>query len=157
MNRTARIFSSLVLILIVTACSTSSAKEVQIEQPGFANTLFIQKVEGQESSEERTMMVTDHSKIESILHQVNGLSLEEAASTSLFQTLKSQPTYMFGFSKKEKLNSGDSMEYGFYILKDGTFIFTHKDVDQLRKRPAVSKEKHKELLHDIKGELDINF
>ncbi|KHE72761.1 hypothetical protein [Halobacillus sp. BBL2006] len=157
MNRTAKIYSSLVLILILTACSTSSAKEVQIEQPSFANTLFIQKVEGHESSEERTKMVTDHSKIESILQKVNGLPLEEAASTSLFQTIKSQPTYMFGFSENEKLESGDSMEYGFYILKNGTFIFTHKDINQLRKRPAVSKEKHKELLHDIKGELDITF
>lgn len=115
----------------------------------------MQKVEGNSSNEDLTKKISEPSKIKEILNMVEGVKVQEVEEKSLFETLKSQNTYMFSFS--EELKSAEEMPYAFYVLKDGTLVFTHDKVNSVRKKPLVSSDKHKDLLNEIKDKLELDF
>jgi hypothetical protein len=46
--------------------------------------------------------------------------------------------------------------YSFVVLNDGTFLFTHKDVNAPQK-PRMTIEKHKNLLKGMKQVLKVDF
>src|SRR5699024_7503282 len=128
---------------------------IKIDNKSFAEVLFVQKVEGNSSNEDLTKKISEPSKIKEILNMVEGVKVQEVEEKSLFETLKSQNTYMFSFS--EELKSAEEMPYAFYVLKDGTLVFTHDKVNSVRKKPLVSSDKHKDLLNEIKDKLELDF
>ncbi|TMU85042.1 hypothetical protein FGG79_14195 [Bacillus sp. BHET2] len=71
--------------------------------------------------------------------------------------MKSKETYMFSFFKTDDITGVKIVPYTFYIMEDGTIIFTHKGVDSLQEEPLVTTEEHQELLNRIKENLEIEF
>lgn len=116
--------------------------------------MFVQKVEHNSSSEEKTKIIKDKQKIRQVLTMVEGLKVKE--TNKALGKMKSQNTYMFAFSKGKNLEAGKKVPYAFNVLSDGTFIFLFKDFDSLEK-PRITLEKHKKLLEDIKKLCKINF
>lgn len=143
------------ILLTISACSQSE-EVIKIKDKNLSSMLFIQKVEDNSSNEEMTKVVKDKQKIEQILTMIEGLKVKDTNSEYVSDVMKSQNTYMFGFSEGEKMETGKKIPYAFYILENGTFIFPHNDFNALQE-PRVTLEKHKELLDEIKNRLDIDF
>ncbi|MEH7309312.1 hypothetical protein [Neobacillus drentensis] len=146
---------TIIVSILLSACSANE-EVIKIHSKDSLRTLFIQKVEGNSSSEEMTKIVKDKDKIEKILSKIEGLKVEDSNSQFAFDELKSQNTYTFSFFDSEKFESGKEVPYAFSVLNDGTFIFTHKDVG-LIKTPRMTIAKHKDLLNEMKQLLEINF
>ncbi len=81
------------VIGLLSACSNSD-EIIKIDNKSFAKVLFVQKVEGSSSNEELTKKISETAKIKEILNMVEGIKVQEAEEESLFETLKSQNTYM---------------------------------------------------------------
>ncbi|WP_431804512.1 hypothetical protein [Halobacillus andaensis] len=102
-----------------------------------------------------TKTVKNDSKINSVLDRIDGLDVRESKQ-DLMTMLESRDSYMFSFSENQRLETGQ-VPYAFYILEDGTFIFTFDDVNSVREKPLITTENHKELLKDIKRDLEVTF
>jgi hypothetical protein len=148
------IWFTLILVFLLSAC-TGNEQVIEIKSKDSLRTLLIEKVDGNSSSEEMTKIVKDKDKIEKVLSVIEGLKVKESSSEHVFDEIKTQSTYTFSFSKNE-IESGKEVPYAFFILKDGTLIFTHNDVDSPI-TPRVTTIKDKDLLNDIKQILKIQF
>ncbi|MFZ3579165.1 hypothetical protein [Virgibacillus sp. DJP39] len=143
-----------VIVLLLGACS-GNEKTIQLEDRSFANTLFIQKVENNSSSEEMSKTVKDKDKIEEVLSMVEGLNVQKINTDTFMENLKSQNSYMLGFFKGNGTNT-EKGKYAFNILEDGTVLFNSDKVDN----PGtllITTKKHKDLLNEMKQLLEINF
>ncbi|MGF2616218.1 hypothetical protein FZC84_00385 [Rossellomorea vietnamensis] len=158
MKKTYNFLSIIILLLTAFCMGACSAGEevVDIEDKSFAEMLFVQKVENDLTDETLTKSITDQSKIEETLELVSGLTIKELSTNEFFTELKSQNSYMFSFFKTEQFTSGVT-PYTFYILEDGTFMFTYDGVDSLREKPLISLESDKDLFDKIKEHLEIDF
>jgi hypothetical protein len=146
---------TLILVFLLSACS-GSEQVIEIKGKESLKTLLIEKVDGNSSSEEMTKIVKDKDKIEKVLSKIEGLKVKESSNEHLFDEIKSQSTYTFGFSENEEIESGKEVPYAFSVLNDGTLIFTHKDVGSPI-TPRITTVKDKDLLNDIKQILEIQF
>lgn len=140
----------------MSACSGKKEEVVEIEDKNFSGMLMIQKVEDGTSSEEMNKIIRDKQKIEEILTMVEGLEVIETDTDEMNDTLKSQDSYSFGFAEGKKLESAKPIPYSFTVLNDGTFFFTHKEVNSIQ-QPRMSIKKHKELLNELKQLLVVDF
>lgn len=142
----------IVIVLLLSACS-GDKETVKLDDKSFADTLFVQKVENNSSSGEMTKIVTDKDKIEKILSMVEGLKVEKTSNESLFEELKKQDVYMFGFFKGTATATKKG-EYAFNILEDGTILFSNYDNQN---SASVTTKEHIDLMEEIKQVLEINF
>jgi hypothetical protein len=149
------IWFTLILVFLLSACS-GNEQVVEIKSKDSLRTLLIEKVDGNSSSEEMTKIVKDKDKIEKVLSMIEGLKVKESSSQHVFDEIKLQSTYTFSFSDNEEIESGKEVPYAFLILKDGTLIFTHKDVDSPI-TPLITTVKDKNLLNEIKHILEVQF
>jgi len=141
----------------MSACSGQKEEVVEIEDKNFSGMLMIQKVEDDgTSSEEMNKIIRDKQKIEKILTMVEGLEVIETDKDEMIDALKSQDSYSFGFAEGKKFESAKPVSYSFTILNDGTFFFTHKEVNSIQ-QPRMSIKKHKELLNEMKQLLEVDF
>ncbi|MED3652853.1 hypothetical protein P4489_00585 [Heyndrickxia sporothermodurans] len=141
--------------ILLCACS-GNKEEIKIVKKNSLSTIFIQKVVDNSSSEEMTKIVKDKKMVEKILSMVEGLKVKKSNSKYIFDEMKTQNTYSFGFFENEKIQSGKKVPYAFYVLNDGTFVFTHNDVGSIKKT-RITIDKHKDLLSKMKQLLEINF
>ncbi|MGD6801887.1 hypothetical protein ACQCVK_20020 [Rossellomorea vietnamensis] len=157
MNKT---ISFLTIFLVLAAFflgACASGEEVlKIEDTTFAKMLIVQKVENDTSDEALTKSITDETKVEETLKLVRGLKVKELSTDEFFNKLKSQNSYSFSFFKTEQDTSG-MIPYTFYVLEDGTMMFTFEEVDSLREKPLITIHAEKELLDKIKDHLEIEF
>jgi translation initiation factor 1 (eIF-1/SUI1) len=148
--------SLMVVFVFLSGCSGKLEEVMKVENKNFSGRLFIQKTEDQTSSEEMTKMVTDKQKIEKILTMVEGLKVKETDTDYMLKEMKAQDSYSFSFAEGEKMESGKPAPYSFVVLNNGTFFFTHKDVNSPQK-PRMTIEKHKDLLKEMKDLLEMDF
>ncbi|MEH6908153.1 hypothetical protein [Neobacillus drentensis] len=148
--------SLMVVFVFLSGCSGKKEEVVKLEDKNFSGMLLIQKTEDQTSSEELTKMVTDQQKIEKILTLVEGLNVKETDADYMLAEMKAQDSYSFSFAEGEKMESGKPAPYSFVVLNDGTFLFTHKDVNSPQK-PRMTIEKHKDTLKEMKDLLEVDF
>ena len=87
---------------------------------------------------------------------VEGLKVKETDTDYMLAEMKAQDSYSFSFAEGEKMESGKQAPYSFVVLNDGTFLFTHKDVNSPQK-PRMTIEKHKNLLKEMKDLLEMDF
>ncbi|MEW4305626.1 hypothetical protein [Rossellomorea marisflavi] len=148
------LMSILVTAIILAGCS---AKEeiIAFKDKQFANTLIVQKVENNTSTEEQTKMVTEKNTIEKVLTQVEGLEVEEISQDSFMKKLKSKSSYSFVFLGPDQIESGKG-KYAFTILKDGTILFNFAEVEDPGST-MISKQKQPEVLEELKKQLDVSF
>ncbi|NHC38420.1 hypothetical protein G6549_00460 [Bacillus sp. MM2020_1] len=144
------------VFVLLSGCSGEKEEVIQIKNNNFSGMLLIQKTKDQTSSEEMTKMVTDQQKIEKILTMVEGLKVKETDTDYMLAEMKAQDSYSFSFAEGEKMESGKQAPYSFVVLNDGTFLFTHKDVNSPEK-PRMTIEKHKNLLKEMKDLLEMDF
>lgn len=149
------IWFTLILVFLLSACS-GNEQVIEINSKDSLRTLLIEKVDGNSSSEEMTKIVKDKDKIEKVLSMIEGLKVKESSSEHVLDEIKLQSTYTFSFSDNEEIESGKEVPYAFFILKDGTLIFTHKDVDSPI-TPLITTVKDKNLLNEIKHILEVQF
>ncbi|CQR46621.1 hypothetical protein BN1058_00890 [Paraliobacillus sp. PM-2] len=142
------------IALLLSACS-SNAETINFEDKSFANTLYIQKVENNSSSEEMNKMVTDKDKINEVLSMVEGLKVEKINTDTFMEKLQSQSAYMFGFFQGDGKNT-EKGKYAFNILEDGTILLNYDRVDNPG-TPLITTEKNKDLLNEMKQKLEISF
>ena len=155
MNKYLLIVLTIILSILLSACSNQE-EVIKIKSQDSLRTLYIQKVEGDSSSEEMTKMVKDKEKIDKILAMIEGLKVKESNSKYIFNEMKSQDTYTFSFFESGTNESGKEVPYAFSVLNEGTFIFTHNDVGSL-KTPRITNVKHKDLLNEMKQLLELPF
>ncbi|MFC4559338.1 hypothetical protein ACFO3D_14150 [Virgibacillus kekensis] len=148
------IVTSLMMFLSLIGCSENKTV-INIDDKSSFSTLVIQKMENNSSSEEMTKIIRDKQKIKQILKLVEGVKVKETKKDYAFNQLKSKSSYMFGFFEGEKTETG-RIPYAFYILADGTFIFTYKEVNSIQ-QPRITVKKHEDLLNEIKRRLEIDF
>ncbi|RDU37937.1 hypothetical protein DRW41_09000 [Neobacillus piezotolerans] len=98
--------------------------------------------------------VKNPQKAEEILSMVEGLEVKEAKEKV---RIESPDTYMFSFLKGDDSERRKMVPYSFFVLGDGTFVFTHEDVDKPLDKPLVTTSEHKELLDEIRQQLNLNF
>ncbi|KYD03519.1 hypothetical protein [Heyndrickxia sporothermodurans] len=145
-----------ILSILLCACS-GNKEEIKIDKKNSLSTIFIQKVENNSSSEGMTKIVKDKKMVEKILSMVEGLKVKKSNSKYIFDEMKTQNTYSFGFFENEKIQSGEKkVPYAFYVLNDGIFVFTHNDVGSIKKT-RITIDKHKNLFSKMKQLLEINF
>lgn len=144
----------IVIVFFISACS-GNEETIKFEDKSFANTLFVQKVENNSSSEELTKMVTDKDKIKDVLSMVEGLKVEKIDTDNFMEKLKSQNSYMLGFLRGNGMNT-EKERYGFVILEDGTILFNYDNVDGPA-TPLITTEKHTDLVNEIIHILEIKF
>ncbi|MBB2483538.1 hypothetical protein H5P36_25730 [Bacillus sp. APMAM] len=148
---------SILGVIFLGACSNTD-DVMKIKNKNFAQVLFVQKVENDTSKEELTKKITDETKIKETLDLLDGLKVKKIKSNSVQNRMKSKDTYMFVFLKEKGMPVGKGkIPYAFYILNDGTIIFTHKDIDSLLETPLITTEAHKDILKKIKENLNISF
>ncbi|MGV3466137.1 MAG: hypothetical protein ACO1OT_12695 [Heyndrickxia sp.] len=150
-------FITLIILgtILLGGCSTTE-DVMKIEKTNFAKVLFVQKVVNDTSNEKLTKEITDETKIKETLELLDGLKVKKMKSKNVLAKMKSNDTYMFAISKTNKLSAG-KVPYAFYILNDGTIIFTHKDVDSLLDTPLITTKAHKDILEKMKENLNIVF
>lgn len=146
---------SILATILLGGCSTTE-DVMKINKKNFAQALIVEKVENNTSKEELTKKITDETKIKETLELLDGLKVKKIKSKNVLDKMKSNDTYMFAFSKIKKLPVG-KLPYAFYILDDGTIIFTHKNVDSLLETPLITTDTHKDILEKIKENLSIEF
>ncbi|MED3652109.1 hypothetical protein [Heyndrickxia sporothermodurans] len=144
-----------ILSILLCACS-GNKEEIKIDKKNSLSTIFIQKVVDNSSSEEMTKIVKDKKMVKKILSMVEGLKVKKSDSQYIFDEMKTQNTYSFNFFESEKIQSGKKVPYAFYVLNDGTFVFTHNDVGSIKKT-RITIDKHKDLFSKMKQLLEINF
>ncbi|WP_316569377.1 hypothetical protein [Neobacillus sp. YIM B06451] len=127
--------------------SISMNKDVQLQE------IVIQKGIGN-LSDIKNRTVKNPQKAEEILSMVEGLKVKEAKEKV---RIESPDTYMFSFHTGDDSERGEMVPYSFFVLGDGTFIFTHEDVDKPLENPLVTTSKHKELLDEIRQHVGLNF
>ena len=110
---------TLSLFFLLSACS-GSEQAIEIKSKDSLRTLFIEKVDGNSSSEEMSIIVKDKDKIEKLLSMIEGLKVKESNSEYVFDEIKSQSTYTFSFFESEEIQSGKEVPYAFSVLNDGT-------------------------------------
>ncbi|MFC0525541.1 hypothetical protein ACFFGV_18310 [Pontibacillus salicampi] len=143
-----------IMVLCLSACSNNE-EIIKFKDKSFANTLHIQKVENNSSSEEVSKMVTDKDKIKEVLSMVEGLKAEEINKDTFMEKLKSQSVYMFAFFQGDGKNT-EKGKYAFNILEDGTILFHYDRVDNPG-TPLITTDKNKDLLDKMKQKLDLNL
>ncbi|SFL91915.1 hypothetical protein SAMN04487943_10590 [Gracilibacillus orientalis] len=144
-----------VLISLLCACSTEQ-KTVQVDNKDFVNTLFVQKVENNFTSDKLLKQIEDQEKIEQVLSMVEGLEAEEIDNDELIGVLENHANYyMFQFSEGENTNT-DRGDYGFQVLEDGIILFSY-DQPNTSSQPLITVNTHKDLLEDMKEMLEITF
>ncbi|MFB6467859.1 hypothetical protein ACE38V_13800 [Cytobacillus sp. Hz8] len=141
--------------LFLSACSDEQNVN-KMKEKNSLKLIFIQKVEGNETSEEMTKIVSDKTQIQKIISMVEELKVKESNNDIIIEKMQTQDNYMFSFYDRKTIQSGTEISYSFSVLNDGTFIFTHHDVGSID-TPRITTEKHVELLNDIKQQLDIHF
>jgi len=147
---------SLLIILFLLSACTKKEEIVKIKDKNFSDMLLIQKVEGNTTSEELTKTVKDKQKIKEILTMVDGLKVQEKNGDDIIERMKSQDYYTFAFAEGDKMVSGEQIPYAFSVFNDGTFVFSHEDIN-LSLKPRVTIKKHKELFNEIKKLLKVDF
>ncbi|QGH32888.1 hypothetical protein GI584_01945 [Gracilibacillus salitolerans] len=148
-------FILVILLGLLCACSTEE-KTVQIENKDFANTLFVQKVENNFTSDKLAMLIEDPEKIKNALSMVEGLEAEEIDNDERIGILENHDNYyMFGFFEGESTNI-QKEDYGFQILEDGKILFNYDQLDN-SDYPLVTVDTHKDILEDMKEMLEITF
>ncbi|MCA1054002.1 hypothetical protein LCM10_03300 [Rossellomorea aquimaris] len=148
-------FVFIVTLQLLTACN-GKVETINFDNKGDTKLLFVQKVENFTSREELTKEITDQSKINRMIDSLDGIEAMEISSNKATDLMESQDAYMFSFSKTKQLTTG-MVPFGFVFLEDGTIIFTHREVDQLREKPLVTTDTHEELLTRIKDDLEVEF
>ncbi|MGD6965638.1 hypothetical protein ACQCVP_04365 [Rossellomorea vietnamensis] len=157
MNKTISFLTIYVVFTAFFLGACASGEEVlKIEDKTFAKMLIVQKVENDTSDEALTKSITDESKVEETLELVSGLKVKELSTDESFTKLKSQNSYMFSFFNTEQDISG-MIPYAFYVLEDGTMMFTFEGPESLREKPVITIDAEKELLDKIKAHLEIEF
>ncbi|WP_042351370.1 hypothetical protein [Bacillus massiliigorillae] len=151
-----RFISLLIVLLVLSACSDKQEEVIEIKDKHFSGKLWVQKVENITSTEEQMKMTTNKQMIEQILSMVDGLAVKEMNNEKMLEKMKSQDSYFFSFAEGTKMEIAKPMPYAFIVLKDGTFIFTHKDVHSVTK-PLVTIEKHPDLLEEMKQLVKVEF
>ena len=131
-------------------------EELKVDDVGFAEALFVQKVEDFTSTEALTKTITEPARIENSFHMLEGIEMKDISDEKVTELMKSNDTYMFSLSKTDKMTTG-KVPYGFIILGDGTIIFTHSAVGEIREKPLISTEPHKDMLSSMKEKLNIQF
>ncbi|MGP4039864.1 hypothetical protein ACTWP4_08170 [Gracilibacillus sp. D59] len=144
----------LFIIVLLSACS-SKEEPIKIEDKDFADLLVVQKVENNISSQGTETIIKDKEKIKEILSIVEGVQVEEMESEQLFKEMKSGIVYMFAFFKEDGTKPKKG-EYAFNILEDGTILFSYDNVGYTN-IPAITTEKHINLLNKMKQTLNINY
>lgn len=145
-----------VLIAVLLGACGDHVEELKIDNVGFAESLFVQKVEDFTSTEALTKTITEPAKIEKTFQRLEGIEMREISGEKVTEMMKSNDTYMFSLSKTDKMTTG-KVPYGFTILGDGTIIFTHSSVGKIREKPLISTKLHKDIFDSMKEELDIIF
>ncbi|TYR74174.1 hypothetical protein FZC79_15260 [Rossellomorea vietnamensis] len=157
MNKTISFLTIFVVLTAFFLGACASGEEVlKIGDTTFAKMLVVQKVENDTSDEALTKSITDETKVEETLKLVSGLKVKELSTDEFVNKLKSQNSYSFSFFKTEQDTSG-MIPYAFYVLEDGTMMFTFEEVDSLREKPLITINAEKELLDKIKDHLEIEF
>ncbi|WP_163582911.1 hypothetical protein [Gracilibacillus saliphilus] len=148
-------FILVILFGLLCACATEE-KTVQIENKDFADTLFVQKVENNFTSDKLAKMIEDSEKIKQVLSKVEGLEAEKIDNDELISILENHDSYyMFGFFEGDSTNI-QKEDYGFQILEDGTILFNYDQVDN-SDHPLVTVDTHKDILEEMKEMLEITF
>ncbi|UOQ49316.1 hypothetical protein MUN88_04100 [Gracilibacillus caseinilyticus] len=152
-----KVFVLLIIILlcILSAC-TWNEQTVEFKNKNFANTLFVQKVENNFTSEKLSKPIEDDEKIKKILTMIEGMKAEQINNEELINILENQDNYyMFGFYMDDKINNQRG-DYAFQFLEDGTILFSY-DAKSVDSYPLISVTHHQELLEDMKDVLGITF
>jgi len=147
--------SQIIIVILLSACSEKE-EVIEIEDKNFSSMLVIQKVEKNASSEDMTKVVRDKQKIEEIVTMVEGLRVKETDTEYMMDELKSHDSYSFNFAEGENMESGKPIPYSFIVLTDGTFFFTHTEVN-FTEKTRMTVDKNKALLNEINQIVDVNF
>lgn len=161
-------FSCIFMMMLLTACSldNKSTKDVVLEIPNIDiyTTLLVQGVDKNGVSSEATLkVITDSNKIQAFIEKVNNMKVIKPPGKEIVKKskeLKKKGNYFFVLSDKETM---DNKVYTLNYLKDGNIIFQEpngkkqKPNGEGQKMIYVSKEKHAELLLEMKELLNITF
>ncbi len=142
------------IVVFLSACS-GNEETIKIEDKDFADMLAIHKIENNISSEGTFTIIKDKEKIKEILSMVEGVQVKEIENEQLSKEMKSGIVYMFAFFKGDETKTKKG-EYAFNILKDGTILFNYDNVGYTN-TPAITTEKHKDLLNKMKQTLNIGY
>lgn len=149
------IISFLMLVCFLLNACSQNEETVEIDDKGFANMLLVQKIEGNIASDDMTKIVKDKEKITETLEMVEGLEVKEIEVNRMFEKLRAQNAYMFSFLEND-VRDTEKIPYAFYILEDGTVLFTAENVGS-PEYPRVSIAKQEDLLDEMREMLDVEF
>ncbi|WP_409271695.1 hypothetical protein V1499_19130 [Neobacillus sp. SCS-31] len=143
------------LLLIVFLIDRFTEKKVRItkNEDVQLQEIVIQKGIGN-LSDIKNRTVNSPQKAEEILSMVEGLKVKEAKEKV---RIESPDTYVFSFHRGENSGIEKIVGYSFFVLGDGTFVFTHQDINKPLDNPLVTTSTHKELLDEIRQQLNLNF
>lgn len=140
----------------MSACSAQEEEVIEIQNKNFSGLLLIQKVENNSSSDKLSKIINDKQKIEKVLSMVEGLEVRKTDTDYMMDELKSNNAYSFSFAEGDEMETPKQSPYSFVVLNDGTFFFTHKEVNSIQ-QPRITIVKHEELLNEMKQLLDVDF
>ncbi|MCP3029125.1 hypothetical protein [Halobacillus sp. A5] len=139
----------------MSACG-SGRDEVEIDRDQLADTLYIQKVEDNQTREEQKAARQEEEINDELLNLIEGMEIEKGSENEIRDSMGEQETYTYSFSDEGELAAGADADFSFAVLEDGTFLLP-KNGDDSGTISYQSTEKHPELLNKINHTVDISF
>ncbi|MFD0048159.1 hypothetical protein ACFVHQ_02280 [Actinomycetes bacterium NPDC127524] len=155
-------------ILFLNACSPDAAKTksqvLNIPNSKQYTTLFVQGVNNNGvSTESTTAFISDHNQLSAFIKKMDKMEVEQPSGkeiTDKIKDLNTKGNYIFVLSDKKTM---DNKVYTMDFFSDGRILFQEPNGKTQAANGAGEKlmyfsaEKHPELLHEMKKELNITF
>lgn len=148
------IISLILIFSFLNACSDNE-ETIKFEDKNFANTLIVQKVVDNASTDDMQSIITEKNNINKTLSLVEGLTAKKIDMDTFSEKMKSQDFYMFGFLKGDGTTT-EQGAYAFNILEDGTILYNYDNIDNPQ-YSLISTEKHEDILNEFKQVLGVDF
>lgn len=145
-------------VIFVSGCKDGASTNTSITIPNINDytILFIQGVdENGAASSSTSKTIDDAEEIQDFINKVNNMEVVEPSKGELSQkskALNKPGNYIFALSQIKK--PVDQSIYFMNFFEDGSIQFQQEDKNEMN---YLSKEKHPEILEELKKSLDINF
>ncbi|MBP2005894.1 hypothetical protein [Halobacillus andaensis] len=141
--------------MVLSACGNETDK-VDIGSEKVSETLYIQKVEDNRTTEEQTAVRQEKEINKELLEKLDGMEIKKSDESEIKNKMNTQDTYTYSFSDEGDLSSGSESDFSFAVIEDGTFLMP-ENAEQSGTVSYQSVEKHPELLNEMNHLVDISF
>ncbi|MBS4190387.1 hypothetical protein KHA94_09265 [Bacillus sp. FJAT-49705] len=153
------LLSTIISIVFLSGCvnegEISKSTEINIPYVNDYTFLNVQGVEeGGIASNSTSKIINDDKKIKEFISKINKMEVIKPPSKELTEKVKELNligNYIFTLSDKETM---DNKVYSMNFFKDGSIQFQHPDKKEI---VYLSKEKHPELLKELKELLELTY